>query len=70
MAELKRSGYSALHVWSGDIMKNINDANNNVTMRFQGNNYFLQAFKTALEYLNDKENIQIYSFCQGAEKDF
>lgn len=60
----------ALHVRRGDIMERINEANSNISMRFQGNEYFLQALSTALNYLKDKENIQIYLFSQGEEKDF
>lgn len=60
----------ALHVRRGDIMESISEANSNVALRYQGNGYFLQALKTALEYLNDKENIQIYLFSQGQESDF
>ena len=60
----------ALHVRRGDIMESISESNSNVAMRYQGNRYFLQALKTALEYLKDKENIQIYLFSQGKESDF
>ena len=60
----------ALHVRRGDIMENIKKANSSVAMRYQGNEYFLQALKTTIEYLKDKENVQIYLFSQGKEKDF
>ena len=60
----------ALHVRRGDIMENINKNNNNIGMRYQGNDYFLQALKTALEYMKDKEHLQIYLFSQGKVTDF
>lgn len=58
----------ALHVRRGDIMENINDAN--TSMRYQSNKYFLQALKSALDYLNNKDNVQIYLFSQGEIEDF
>ena len=60
----------AIHVRRGDIMESIGKVNSNITMRYQGNEYFIQALKTALAYLKDKENIQIYLFSQSQEKDF
>lgn len=60
----------AIHVRRGDIMENRNRTSNNISMRFQSNGYFVQALKTALDYLQDKENIQIYLFSQGEETDF
>lgn len=58
----------ALHVRRGDIMENINDVN--ISMRYQSNEYFLQALKSALDYLNNKDNVQIYLFSQGEIEDF
>lgn len=47
------------------------DRNNpNLAKRYQSNEYFVNALKTALKVLKDKENIQIYLFSQGEEKDF
>ncbi|MBS6921961.1 MAG: hypothetical protein KH186_00235 [Lachnospiraceae bacterium] len=60
----------ALHVRRGDIMENFEKADSNVAMRYQGNDYFLQALKTAIECLKDKKNVQIYLFSQGKKTDF
>ena len=60
----------ALHVRRGDIMEDTNKSKSNIEMRYQGNKYFFQALKTAIEYLKDKENVQIYLFSQGKVKDF
>lgn len=58
----------AVHVRRGDIMENMESAN--ISMRFQNNQYFVQALKTALEYLKDKDNIHIYLFSQGKKEDY
>ena len=60
----------AIHVRRGDIMENPGGLNENLAMRFQSNDYFLQALRTALTYLGDKENIRIYLFSQGEEGDY
>lgn len=60
----------AIHVRRGDIMENFENADENITMRFQNNQYFVQALKTALEYLKDKDNIHIYLFSQGKKEDY
>lgn len=60
----------AIHVRRGDIMEMINNTNENITMRFQGNDYFVQALNTSLEYLKGKKNIQIYLFSQGKAEDY
>ena len=60
----------AVHVRRGDITENYGKANDNISMRFQSNAYFVQALKTALNYLNDKEHIQIYLFSQGKKSDY
>ena len=60
----------AIHVRRGDIMEHFEYAGENVTMRFQSNQYFMQALKTALDYLKDKDNIHIYLFSQGKKEDY
>lgn len=60
----------AIHVRRGDIMENLDKANDNISMRFQSNAYFVQALKTALNYLKDKDHIQIYLFSQGEKLDY
>lgn len=60
----------AIHVRRGDIVENTDKLNENIFMRFQSNEYFVQALKTALDYMEDKKNIHIYLFSQGKESDF
>lgn len=60
----------AIHIRRGDIMENIDRASDNISMRFQDNRYFVQVLKTALNYLKDKNNVQIYLFSQGKESDY
>lgn len=60
----------AIHVRRGDIVQKQNRYNANLSMRFQKNDYFVNALDTALKYLNDKNNIQIYLFSQGKPEDF
>lgn len=60
----------AIHVRRGDIMENLDKGNDNISMRFQSNAYFVQALKTALNYLKDKDHIQIYLFSQGEISDY
>ncbi|MCD8016071.1 MAG: hypothetical protein LUG99_23530 [Lachnospiraceae bacterium] len=65
----KNAAYNiAIHVRRGDIMQNKN--NENLSMRYQGNDYFVNALKTALGVLKDKNNVQIYLFSQGKEEDY
>lgn len=58
----------AIHVRRGDIM--LDQSNPNLSMRYQDNDYFVNALKTALEVLKDQSNIQIYLFSQGKEEDY
>ena len=60
----------AVHIRRGDIVQNLNEQNNNITMRFQDNAYFINALKMALDYCKDKGNIHIYLFSQGTESEF
>lgn len=58
----------AIHVRRGDIMQD--QTNPNLSMRYQGNDYFVNALKTAIDVFKGKENIQIYLFSQGKEEDY
>lgn len=60
----------AIHVRRGDIVQKPGEDNPNLTMRYQSNDYFINALDTALEYLKDKENIKIYLFSQGKPEDY
>lgn len=60
----------AIHVRRGDIVQKSREENPNLTMRFQSNEYFSIALDTALKYLEDKKNIQIYLFSQGVKEDY
>lgn len=60
----------AIHVRRGDIVQGEGRENPNLTIRYQKNEYFIAALKTALDYLKDEDNIQIYLFSQGKEEQF
>lgn len=60
----------AVHVRRGDILQNGKKENPNLTMRFQGNDYFEKALNIALSKITSKESIHIYIFSQGNENDF
>ena len=60
----------AIHIRRGDIVQKNEEENPNLTMRFQSNDYFANALKTALDYLKGKKNIQIYLFSQGKIEDY
>lgn len=66
----------AIHIRRGDIMEHCKKANESFSMRYQKKQYFIEALKTAMEYITtekiaiNKENIQVYIFSQGEEKDY
>lgn len=60
----------AIHVRRGDIVQNGKHKNLNLTLRYQNNDYFINALETVLEYFGNKKNIHIYLFSQGSEEDF
>mgnify|MGYP005754255853 CR=1 FL=1 len=60
----------AVHVRRGDIVQNPGEDNPNLTMRYQSNEYFVNAIKVALKFLNLKKNFQIYLFSQGKPEDY
>jgi hypothetical protein len=55
----------AIHVRRGDIIQKHGENNSNLAKRFQANDYFVNALKSALEIFKDKNNIHIYLFSQG-----
>lgn len=59
----------AIHIRRGDIVQN-NANNANLQMRYLDNGYYYNALQTALKYVQDKDNIHIYIFSQGNERDF
>lgn len=60
----------SIHVRRGDIMQSDLQNNANLAMRFQSNDYFVNALKTVLNYLKDKDNVHIYLFSQGKKEDY
>ena len=60
----------AIHVRRGDIVQQEGENNPNLTMRFQGNKYFVNALKTAMDYFQNESNIHIYLFSQGKPEDY
>lgn len=60
----------AVHVRRGDIIDVSKKMTENLQMRFQGNEYFVNAIKEALHYFSTEKNIQIYLFSQGNEVEF
>lgn len=60
----------AIHIRRGDIVQDLNKHKKNTIMRFQDNEYFINALQFALKYLEDKKNIHIYLFSQGDEREF
>ncbi|WP_125140101.1 hypothetical protein [Clostridium transplantifaecale] len=60
----------AIHIRRGDIVQTGDKRNENLAMRYQGSEYFVNALDTALEYLKDKKNIHIYLFSQGKIEDY
>lgn len=60
----------AIHIRRGDIIQKNKKVNPNLTMRFQSDDYFINALNTALSLLSDKNNIHIYLFSQGVPEEF
>lgn len=67
---IKNNFNIAIHIRRGDIVQGIKNVNENISMRFQRNSYFINALRTALDYFKDKDNIHIYLFSQGKKEDF
>ena len=60
----------AVHVRRGDIVQAPGENNEELSKRFQSNDYFVSALETALDTLKDKKNIHIYLFSQGKKEDY
>lgn len=60
----------AIHVRRGDIMEGDVHFDPEWAKRYQGNDYFVNALRVALEYCKDKTSIHIYLFSQGEQEDF
>lgn len=60
----------AVHVCRGDIVQTPGENNEELSKRFQSNDYFVSALETALDTLKDKKNIHIYLFSQGKKEDY
>lgn len=60
----------AIHVRRGDIVQKNGENNPNLSMRYQGNEYFINALNTALDYIGEEKNVKIYLFSQGKPEDF
>ena len=60
----------AVHVRRGDIVQTPGENNEELSKRFQSNDYFVSALETALDTLKDKKNIHIYLFSQGKKEDY
>jgi hypothetical protein len=60
----------AVHVRRGDIVVGQENKNENLLMRWQGNDYFVKVLANVLISLETTKPIAIYLFSQGAAKDF
>jgi hypothetical protein len=60
----------ALHVRRGDIVIGQKDANENLTMRWQNNDYFVNVLSNVLNNIKTNKPIAVYLFSQGEERDF
>ncbi len=60
----------AIHVRRGDIVVGQDDNNQNLTMRWQNNDYFVNVLSSVIKNLKTKRPISIYLFSQGEIKDF
>ncbi len=60
----------AIHVRRGDITIGQLNKNPNLLMRWQDNDYFINALKNALQIVATNKKIKIYLFSQGKKEDF
>lgn len=58
----------AVHIRRGDIVQG--ESNENLSMRFQDNEYFINALYTALECIKTDKEIHVFVFSQGKEEDY
>lgn len=60
----------AIHVRRGDIIIGQENKNDNLLMRWQGNEYFVKVLENILTDIETNKPIYIYLFSQGVESDF
>ena len=60
----------AIHVRRGDIVVDQENKNDNLQLRWQGNDYFEKVLKNVLNKIETVKPIFIYLFSQGIENDF
>lgn len=60
----------AIHVRRGDIVIGQENKNDNLLMRWQGNDYFVTVLQNVLMKLKTEKPIKIYLFSQGTKNDF
>lgn len=60
----------SIHVRRGDILQDTGKDNPNLTMRWQNNDYFVNALKNTLDRIKTDKSVSIYLFSQGKPKDY
>lgn len=60
----------AIHVRRGDIVQKIGNENNNLTMRWLDDDYFINALYSTLKTISTDKQIRIYLFSQGKPEDY
>jgi hypothetical protein len=60
----------AIHVRRGDIVVGNSNGNDNLKMRWQGNDYFTKVLTNVLKMVDTDKPLAIYLFSQGVESDF
>jgi hypothetical protein len=60
----------AVHVRRGDIVQGQVDGNQNLQMRWQNNDYFVNVLTNVLKTMKPDRSVAIYVFSQGVESDF
>jgi hypothetical protein len=66
----KESFNIAIHIRRGDIVVGKDNKNENLLLRWQGNDYFIKVLQTTIKNLNTIKPISIYLFSQGNKRDF
>lgn len=60
----------AIHIRRGDIVQHGEQKNDNLSMRWQNNDYFFNALKQAISIINSDKPVAIYLFSQGVKSEF
>jgi hypothetical protein len=60
----------AIHVRRGDIVVGLENQNQNLQMRWQGNDYFEKVLQKTVQNIKTDKPIAIYLFSQGSQRDF